>query len=163
MIVADSGPIIAFARIGRLDLLHAAMGEPVLIPRAVYAELTAHAKRRPNDEELRDLLGKGWLEVRPITQSGTLQDMPRALHEGEQEAIALALEVHARLLMDDSLGRREARRRGLTVLGALRVVLNAKRMGLIGKAGPVFQGMADAGYWMDDKLKHQALEEAGEA
>jgi predicted nucleic acid-binding protein len=39
MMVADSGPIIAFARIGRLDLLRQVVGE-LLIPAAVYEELT---------------------------------------------------------------------------------------------------------------------------
>jgi predicted nucleic acid-binding protein len=38
MIVADSGPIIVFARIGRLDLLRQVVGE-LIIPDAVYEEL----------------------------------------------------------------------------------------------------------------------------
>jgi predicted nucleic acid-binding protein len=38
MIVADAGPIIAFARIGRLDLLQHVAKE-LLIPEAVYEEL----------------------------------------------------------------------------------------------------------------------------
>ena len=37
MMVADSGPIIAFARIGRLDLLRQVVGE-LVIPPAVYDE-----------------------------------------------------------------------------------------------------------------------------
>ena len=40
MIVADTGPIIAFARLGRLELLHQVV-ETLVIPEAVYAELVS--------------------------------------------------------------------------------------------------------------------------
>jgi hypothetical protein len=39
MIVADTGPIIAFLQIGHLDLLRQVIGS-VIIPTAVYKELT---------------------------------------------------------------------------------------------------------------------------
>ena len=46
MIVADAGPIIGFARIGRLDLLHQVVGE-LIIPDAVYEELVGRGRQRP--------------------------------------------------------------------------------------------------------------------
>jgi predicted nucleic acid-binding protein len=46
MIVADSGAIIVFARIGRLDLLRQVVGE-LSIPDAVYEELVGRGTERP--------------------------------------------------------------------------------------------------------------------
>ncbi len=42
MIVADTGPLIAFLQIGRLDLLQQVMGT-VVIPEAVYEELVVQS------------------------------------------------------------------------------------------------------------------------
>lgn len=45
MIVADSGPIIVFARIGHLDLLQQVVSE-LVIPDAVYEDLVIKGKGR---------------------------------------------------------------------------------------------------------------------
>jgi predicted nucleic acid-binding protein len=52
MIVADSGPVIAFARLGRLDLLHQVVGT-LVIPHAVYEELVGRGTTRPGAAEVR--------------------------------------------------------------------------------------------------------------
>ena len=46
MIISDSGPIIAFSRVGRLDILKRLFGH-VIIPDAVYEELVVMGKGRP--------------------------------------------------------------------------------------------------------------------
>src|SRR6266850_6079299 len=51
MMVADTGPMIAFARIGHLDLLHQVVGE-LVIPEAVYEELTGQGQERPGAAEV---------------------------------------------------------------------------------------------------------------
>ena len=58
--------------------------------------------------------------------------MLSVLDEGECEAIALAGEVGADLLLiDDRQGRREAKRRNLRVIGTLGVLAEAAAKGLI--------------------------------
>ena len=52
MIIADAGPIIAFARIGRLALLQQVVGE-LVVPDAVYEELVVKGGDRPGAEEVR--------------------------------------------------------------------------------------------------------------
>ncbi|MBK9165890.1 MAG: DUF3368 domain-containing protein [Bryobacterales bacterium] len=68
-----------------------------------------------------------WVEVlRPNT--GLVQTQ---LDPGESEAIALATEVHADvLLIDEQAGRQEATRRGLKVAGTLSVLDEAEQAGL---------------------------------
>jgi len=54
------------------------------------------------------------------------------LDPGESEAIALATEVHADvLLIDEQAGRQEAVRRGLKVAGTLSVLDEAEQAGLV--------------------------------
>ena len=54
------------------------------------------------------------------------------LDSGESEAIALAAEVHADvLLIDEQAGRREAVRRGLRVAGTLSILDDAEQAGLV--------------------------------
>lgn len=58
--------------------------------------------------------------------------MSGALDPGESEAIALAQEVHADVvLIDDQAGRQEAVRRGLRVAGTLSVLDDAERAGFV--------------------------------
>jgi predicted nucleic acid-binding protein len=45
MIVADTGPLIAFARLGRLNLLRQVV-EALVIPEAVYEELVGRGHDR---------------------------------------------------------------------------------------------------------------------
>ena len=54
------------------------------------------------------------------------------LDPGESEAIALASEIHADVvLMDEQAGRQEAARRGLKVAGTLSVLDEAEQAGLV--------------------------------
>lgn len=67
-----------------------------------------------------------WVEV--LRPSGLIQAQ---LDLGESEAIALATEVHADLvLIDEQAGRQEAVRRGLKVAGTLSVLDEAEQAGL---------------------------------
>jgi predicted nucleic acid-binding protein len=70
----------------------------------------------------------GWVEVlRPKNTLSLAQ-----LDLGESEAIALATEMRAEvLLIDDQAGRQEAARRGLRVAGTLAVLDEADQAGLV--------------------------------
>ena len=62
MIVSDSGPIIAFSRVGRLDILKRLFGH-VIIPDAVYEELVVMGKGRPGEPEVRQ---SAWIQRRSV-------------------------------------------------------------------------------------------------
>jgi predicted nucleic acid-binding protein len=72
----------------------------------------------------------GWIEVRAIaSQPDSALD---ALDAGEREAIQLAVEQLADLLLiDERTGRFEAKRRGIATTGTLGVLLAAGRRHLI--------------------------------
>ena len=125
IVVADTTPLRYLVVIEREHLLPALYGR-VLIPPAVADEL--------NDEStpqvVRDWLASrpSWLEIRqPAHSLGSNVD----LDWGEQEAIALAEEVSADLLLvDDWDARQEAERRHLRAVGTLRVLADGAGRGL---------------------------------
>jgi predicted nucleic acid-binding protein len=160
MIVADTGPIIAFARLRRLDLLRQAV-ESLVIPDAVYEELVGRGHDRPGAAEVAQ---GGWIHRRTVTDQEAVAQLPRVLHAGEREAIVLAHELQAQLLIDEQRGREIATAQGLEVVGILRIFADAKRRGLIPVARPLVAALLTMGYWMDEEgVIRPFMDEMGEA
>jgi predicted nucleic acid-binding protein len=127
IVVADTTPVNYLILIGEIDVLAKLYGR-VVVPQAVYEELTnphAPASVRTWIERPPD-----WLEIlSPTTVSDTAL---MKLDAGERDAIALAEELSAdQLIVDELLGRREAERRGLSVIGTIGVLREAAEEGLL--------------------------------
>lgn len=125
VVVADTSPINYLILIGQIDLL-ARLYTRILIPPAVLAELKHPLAPQP----VRNWADNAplWLEVLSPRSSLIL---PK-LDLGETEAIALATEVNAEVvLIDEQAGRQEALRRGLKVAGTLSVLDEAGEAGLV--------------------------------
>jgi predicted nucleic acid-binding protein len=127
IVIADTTPLNYLVLIDHANLLPRLYGR-VLIPHAVYEELQAAGA----PASVRDWAAHHppWLEVRPACFPLDIGLDPLDL--GECEAIALALELKADLLiLDDRDARIEASRRNLMVIGTLRVLEDAAQLGLI--------------------------------
>jgi predicted nucleic acid-binding protein len=94
-----------------------------------------------------------------------LRDFVRNLDIGEAEAIVLAIERHADLLLvDERRGLRIATEAGLSVTGLLGVVAHAKRSGLIDAAKPVLDELiGSARLWISPALYSEVLDQLGES
>src|SRR4051812_10252348 len=123
VVLADSGPLIALARLEKLHLLPS-LYRRVRIPGAVWREVTQGVtERQPGAEAIRDA---DWIDVE---QADPLQAEGYALlvDRGEAEAIALARHHHdSLLLIDDDRGRRLALKLGLRIKGTLGILVAAK-------------------------------------
>jgi predicted nucleic acid-binding protein len=125
VVVADTSPINYLILIGQIGLLRQ-LYTRILIPPAVLAELTHPLTPEPVRGWARN--PPQWLEIHPPKHSLALAQ----LDPGESEAIALATEMHADvLLIDEQAGRQEAVRRGLRVAGTLSVLDEADKAGLV--------------------------------
>jgi predicted nucleic acid-binding protein len=82
---------------------------------------------------------------------------------GEQQAIALAYEQGALLVIDDSLGRAAARRLHLAITGVVGVLIRAKQEGLVPNVCLLLEEMRQHNYWLSDELLTIATRLAGEA
>ncbi len=86
------------------------------------------------------------------------------LDVGEAEAIALAAERRADLvLVDEHRGRVAARRMGLSTMGLLGLLLLAKRRGVVPAIAPLLRRLEqEAGFWVGTELHQRVLADAGE-
>lgn len=85
------------------------------------------------------------------------------LDAGESEAIVLARESGAKLiLLDDRAARRKARTLGLPMIGTLGVLLMAKDRGLLPLLKPLLDTLQQVGFRMSNDLYQQVLNSAGE-
>ncbi len=80
-----------------------------------------------------------------------LAHLPCSLAQGEREAILLAEEEGATLLVDERKAREAAEQRGIAVVGSLRVLREAKQRGLIIVVRPIVEELLAIGYWMHPK------------
>ena len=127
IVVADTSPLNYLIQIGCDDLLPQLYGR-IIVPPAVMQEL-GHPGA-PTTVQTWMLHVPGWIDILPITSS---PDAALAyLDLGEREAIQLAQEQHADLLLiDERKGRLEAKRRGLITTGTLGVLLSAGELELM--------------------------------
>ena len=155
IVVADTTPLRYPVVIGRQHLLPALYGR-VIIPPAVAAELgpvSAPGSVRMWLARLPD-----WLEIRQPAHSLP----PKVdLDNGEREAIALAEELAADvLLIDEWDARLEAERRCLRVAGTLRVLADGARRGLADLAES-FERLRRTNFRVNPELLDSLLEESG--
>jgi len=139
-----------------LDLLAALYGE-FWIPDAVHAEYQRGRTRHPGSPDLDTLT---WLRRHSVVPHSAV---PTTLDAGEAEALELALNSSARLiLLDERRARQVASSLGLTVAGSLTVLVEAKKRGLITHVGPVIEQMIAQGRRISVQLKAHVLQLAGE-
>jgi predicted nucleic acid-binding protein len=154
IVVADAGPLIALAKILRLDLLHDLYGS-IGMPPAVNQELQLNSGR-PGAQQLAKAVDAGWLSTIPLTDSSETTKLRLILDIGEVEAILLAEQIACRfLLIDERKGRIIASQRGIPIVGVAGVLLAAKTKGLIVGVLPLLKELSVIGYRLSPQLVEQ--------
>ena len=89
--------------------------------------------------------------------------MLEELDAGEAEAIALAIELRAEVLIEKAEGREVALRLGLSLIGALGILLRLKARGLIGEVLPLLDRLeAELKFFISPSLRAEIRRLAGE-
>jgi predicted nucleic acid-binding protein len=156
--ISNTSPLLYLYRVGAIDWL----------PRLFDETWTT-------DAVLNELLAgqaKGYDVPIPIDYPWLRRVNPKAmpsewlaldLGAGELSAMALALENPSHIiLLDDGLARRTATAVGFTVWGTLKVLLEAKLLGLTDRIEPMIDRLHEAGMWISDDIKGRILNLAGE-
>lgn len=152
VVVCDASPLIVLARVDHLSLL-SKLFRDVYVPPAVWFEATSDADAAGAAE----ILASSWIKVRaPLAVPAS------KLGLGEREAIGLAAELHAVLIVDDGAARAAAVGMGITITGTLGVLRRAKREQLISQVRPVIERMRDNGLRATDDLVRAILDDVGE-
>lgn len=159
-IVVDSGPLIVWGRLARLDLLRTVCGE-VLVPAMVETEVIDDP-RRPGAIAILRGFANGQLMRPPVDCEDVTAAPYPTLGVGESASIRLAKSLNCPVLIDEKRGRAIAQHLGLTVIGSLGVMLAAKRRGDIEQIKPVLDKLKKIAYFVSPQLYDAALREAGE-
>ncbi|MCY7275763.1 MAG: DUF3368 domain-containing protein [Phormidesmis sp. CAN_BIN44] len=163
IVVSDTSPITNLAAIGQLDLLRQ-LYSTIVIPKAVYNEMVAVDGLVPGSVEVRTL---SWIQTQTVAKAQSVMAVQTSQDDidlGEAEAIVLALELGADLLlMDERRGRALAVSYGLNVTGLLGILLQAKRDDFISLVKPVMdQLIEEANFRVSSELYATVLHAADE-
>jgi predicted nucleic acid-binding protein len=163
LVICDATPLIYLAKIGRFQLLHA-LHEQVLVPTAVWQEVAIQGAFLPEGQSVRQAADEGWLRVEKPT--GKLALNPEEMDDldaGEEEAIQLALEKSALLVIDEARGRIVAQRLGLKITGTVGLLLRAHREGCLPELRKELDKLrTETTFRMSQRLYEDVLRAAGE-
>jgi predicted nucleic acid-binding protein len=151
--VVNSGPLVALALAGRLDLLPALFDE-FWIPELVFQEVAVAGVGRPGASTLADAR---WApHVCPTPTPDPL--LVAELDPGEAAVIALARsKAPCMAIIDEKRGRRIARQvYGLPVKGTAGLLVEAHRRGLLDDLRATLLNLKEAGYFLSAAVIEEA-------
>lgn len=152
IVISDTSVITSLIQIGRATLLQQLYGV-VVIPEAVHRELQRSHAYIPS-----------FFEVKRIADHQMVSRLEKELDLGEAEAIVLAKEANADLLLiDEKLGRTVALREGLRIMGLMGFAIEAKHRGILDSVRKLVTALQDnAGFRLSDAVKAEAFRLAKE-
>jgi predicted nucleic acid-binding protein len=162
--ISDSSTLIHLAGIGRLGLLKAFYGKIFITP-AVWKEVVEEGRGRPGAQEIDEAHTSSWIEILAPANESVVRLLERELHKGEAEAIALAIERHAKVIFLDELeARRAADVYGLQKTGVIGILIRAKLENKVVSLREELDRLRnEAGFWISDELYQRVLHEVGES
>lgn len=158
-VVCDSSTLIALARIDCLWILEKQLRQ-LIIPREVYNDVVVKGAGKPGSEEIKKAK---WLDVQGVKNRKIVKRLNTKLGLGESEAIALAKEIKADLvILDDEEARKIAESEGLKVVGLLAFLIMAKEKGLIGHVKILLDDLRTKDFFIGNILYQEILQRVGE-
>jgi predicted nucleic acid-binding protein len=151
-VVSDTTAITTLLKAKQERLLRE-LFERVLVPQAVWDELKEFHIELPK-----------FIDLHPATDASQRLPGTELLGRGEAEALLLAKQLNAQLLLtDDRKARRAARRLQIPCIGLVGMIVHAKRRGRISSVREMLQLLeTDGGLYLSDAVVSDALRLAGE-
>lgn len=147
-VVSNSSPLIVLAKLNKLKILKEKFDE-IFIPSEVYKEVVIGGRYK--ERRIRD----SKIKTEEVKDRRSVDLLSLLLDRGEAEAIILAEEINADiLLMDDKKARKIAKQRGLNIRGTLSLLTeDVKREDL----PEIFKELEDVGFRLSNKLKDKIM------
>jgi predicted nucleic acid-binding protein len=161
-VISNTSPLLNLAIVDHLFLLPQQFGQ-IYIPPAVFTELKIN-EDLPGSRALQAAIKEGWLIPQAVKNTAFVNLLRRDLHQGESEAIALAVELSAdKILLDEKEARQAARALGLSITGILGILLRGWHEGSVSSIKAVIERLQhDANFRIAPALLAQILQESGE-
>ncbi|PIU61539.1 MAG: DUF3368 domain-containing protein [Armatimonadetes bacterium CG07_land_8_20_14_0_80_40_9] len=117
--VVNSSVLIGLSLTEKFHLLRKLFKE-IFLPEVVYQEVCVKGEGRPGYLEVEEAVRLGWIKRKEIKNKVAAQFLKETLGEGESEAIVLAKEIGAEIiLLDDPKARRAAKLVDLRIMGVV--------------------------------------------
>lgn len=174
IVIADAGPLIALASIGKLELLLQLFGT-VTVTTQIAQELLEGGPF-PDIAVLQAALTQPWLptvDLQSVLHNDWLDECKGLMNLyqidlGEASAMVLAQHIQAKedisalLIMDDFRGRNAVQHAGMALIGTTGLLLLAKKARVLNSVKPPLTALRKNSYFLSDRLIEAALRQAGE-
>lgn len=159
IIVSDTGPLIALAKLDLLDLLPQ-LFSTVYVPDTVLKEATKQFQR-VDAQRILDFVPQQ-LQCLDDLDNEFSQSLKIQLDDGEIQAISHAQALHCGVLIDEKRGRSVAIHHKIPVIGVVGVLIQAKQQKLIVDVKTPLLALQAAEYRISNNLYTKALMLSGE-
>jgi predicted nucleic acid-binding protein len=147
-IISDTSCLILLDKIDEIHLLKKLFGSIITTP------------------EVADEFGlplPSWVQVRNATDEKYQLFVEKSVDKGEASAIALAVELRdCLLIIDDLKGRKFAQKIGLTIIGTVGIIVDAKLNGIIPSVKPLLSKIKQTNFRITEKVEAIILKKAQE-
>lgn len=147
-IISDTSCLILLDNMGELSTLNKLFGN-ITTTSEVAGEF---GRLLPPQIEIKEPSNKNYQSI-----------IEASLDKGEASAIALAIELdNCLLIIDDLKGRKFAHQLGLTIIGTIGVIVDAKLAGIIPSIKPILSKIKSTNFRITEQLALLILKLAGE-
>jgi predicted nucleic acid-binding protein len=147
-IISDTSCLILLDKIGELEILNKLFGS-IITTTVVASEF---GQPLPS-----------WIEIRQPSDNNYQSIIEVSVDKGEASAIALAIELDdCLLIIDDLKGRKFANEIGLTIIGTIGVIVDAKLAGIIPSIKPILTKIKSTNFRITEQLEALILKRSGE-
>lgn len=159
-VIVNATPLINFASINRLDILKSLFGK-IIVPSQVWDEVVTKASEYETSKVIESA---DFITIKNVKDKILYKTLLMDINKGEAEAIVLALEIKASLVvLDEKEARDFAEYYGLNFTGTVGCLLKAKQKGIIKNLKSVLDDIITKGnFWLSDDVYKKVLELAKE-
>ena len=157
--LVNASPLIGLASVAGIAWLPQLFGRALITPTVRSEVLTGLG--RPGEPQIASAIRRRQIGV--LRRDSPGPELPE-LDAGEASTIRAALTrgPHALVILDEMAARRVARGLGLRCTGTVGVIVEARRAGLVKKVRPLFDQLADTGFYLAPELVAAVLADLGE-
>ncbi len=147
-IISDTSCLILLDKIGELEILSKLFGTIITTTEVA--------------SEFGQLL-PSWIEIKQPSDKNYQSIIEASVDKGEASAIALAIELDdCLLIIDDLKGRKFANQLGLTIIGTIGIIVDAKLAGIITSVKPILTKIKLTNFRITEQLEAVILKRSGE-
>ena len=147
-IISDTSCLILLDKIGELEILNKLFGT-IITTTEIASEF---GQPLPS-----------WVVIKQPADKNYQSIIETSVDKGEASAIALAIELDdCLLIIDDLKGRKFASQIGLTIIGTIGVIVDAKLAGIVTAVKPILAKIKSTNFRITEQLEVIILKKSGE-